>query len=273
MLRINSKFRRVGHPIMPSAATSFTKIFTRIVSVLCLFTVAVFMSACTGSAPTSGLSSAGGSPSTAEQTRLGDLQLVPSLPAPASENGGTQTIAPNDLLEIAVFQVDDLNRTVRVDDRGQISMPLIGQVSAAGQSSQQLEQTLQARYGQNYLQNPVVTVFVKESSAQSVTMDGQFIKPGIYPVASQSTLSRSIALAGGLTKVADENKIFVFRKMGAQTFVSSFSVAAIRSGKAQDIRIYGGDVVVSFESSGKVAMQNLREALGLAVSARGLAGI
>jgi polysaccharide biosynthesis/export protein len=231
------------------------------------------VSACTGSAPTSGLSSAANGQSVAEQTRLGNLQLVPNLPVPADADGGTQKIAPNDLLEIAVFQVADLNRTVRVDDRGQISMPLIGQVTAAGQSAQQLEQSLQANYGKNYLQNPVVTVFVKESSAQSVTMDGQFIKPGIYPVASQSTLARSIALAGGLTKVADENKIYVFRKMGEQTFVASYSAAAIRSGKAQDIRIFGGDVVVSFESSGKVAMQNLRDALGIAVSTRGLIGL
>ena len=251
---------------------TFLAIFRTILSALVILASGVLVASCTGSAPTSGLSSAANAPTGPEQTRLGDLQLVASLPAP-SDAGGTQKIAPNDLLEISVFQVDDLNRTVRVDDRGQISMPLIGQVSAAGQSSQQLEQSIQAKYGQNYLQNPVVTVFVKESSAQSVTMDGQFAKPGIYPVASQSTLMRSVALAGGLTQTADENKIYVFRKSGDQTYVSSFSAASIRGGKTPDPRVYGGDVVVSFVSSGKVAMQNLREALGIAVSARGLAGI
>jgi polysaccharide biosynthesis/export protein len=242
-----------------------------VIAVLMAFAFALATTACTGSAPTSSLSSSARGPATPEQTRIGNLQLVSSLPVPAGADGGTQKIAPNDLLDIAVFQVADLNRTVRVDDRGQISMPLIGQVSASGQSAQQLEQTLQARYGQNYLQNPVVTVFVKESSAQSVTMDGQFIKPGIYPVASQSTLMRSVALAGGLSQTADENKLYVFRKIGNQTLVSSYSAAAIRGGKMPDPRIYGGDVVVSFVSNRKVAMQNLREALGLAVSARGLA--
>ena len=245
----------------------------RLFAAILLIAAGLIATGCTGSSPTSGLSSAASAPSSPEETRLGDLQLVSALPAPSGADGGIQKIAPNDLLEIAVFQVDDLNRTVRVDDRGQISMPLIGQVNAAGQSSLQLEQTIQARYAQNYLQNPVVTVFVKESSSQSVTMDGQFAKPGIYPVAAQSTLMRSIALAGGLTPTADENKIYVFRKSGDQTYVTSFSAAAIRGGKMQDPRIYGGDVVVSFLSSGKVAMQNLREALGIAVSTRGLIGL
>ena len=246
----------------------------KIAAFLIVMVFGTMLAACTGSAPTSGLSStadlAGAGP---EQTQLGDLRLVTQLPAPAGAETGTQSIAPNDLLEIKVFQVTDLDRTVRVDDRGQISMPLIGQVNAVGQTSLQLEKSIQSRYAQNYLQNPVVTVFVKESSAQSVTMDGQFMKPGIYPVAAQSTLMRSIALAGGLTTTADENKLYVFRKSGGQTLVASYSAAAIRGGQAPDPRVYGGDVVVSFLSSGKVAMQNLREALGLAVSVRGVAGL
>ena len=123
----------------------------RLVFAILLTFTGLMATGCTGSAPTSGLASAANAPSAPEQTRLGDLQLVSALPAPAGADGGIQKIAPNDLLEIAVFQVDDLNRTVRVDDRGQISMPLIGQVSAAGQTSLQLEQTIQSRYAQNYL--------------------------------------------------------------------------------------------------------------------------
>ncbi len=126
---------------------------------------------------------------------------------------------------------------------------------------------MEKKYNAKYLQSPDITIYMKESAGQRVTMDGEFSKPGIYPTASNSTLLQAVALAGGLTKIADEKKIFVFRQYGAQKLVANYSIKDIRAGENRDPRLFGGDVVVAFTSRSKVAAQNLREALGVATSA------
>lgn len=204
----------------------------------------------------------------------GDLRVVEVLPPPLNtHDGADQPLAASDVLEVDVFQVDDLDRTVQVDSSGQISLPLIGSVQAAGKTVRALEQEIESAYGGNYLQSPEVTVFVKESFGQRVTVDGEVAKAGIYPVTGRSTLLEIIAVAGGVREIADPTKIYVFRDHGGQRLVANFNVEQIRSGKSSDPRIYGGDVVVVFTSQSRVAMRNLREALGLASSAAGLAVI
>ena len=202
----------------------------------------------------------------------GDLQVVQFLPPPASAGSGNDAlISADDVLDIDVFQVDDLDRTVRVESNCTISLPLVGEVKAAGLTLSQLERSLKARYGQNYLPSPEISVFMKESAGQKVTMEGQFLKPGIYPTNSRSSLLQTVSQAGGLTQLADEDKIFVYRTYPEGKKVANYSIANIRKGAVRDPRIYGSDVVVAFTSGAKVARQNLKEALGLAVSATRIA--
>jgi polysaccharide export outer membrane protein len=194
-----------------------------------------------------------------------DLQLVPNLPPPVNTNNGEDVpIAPGDKLEIDVFQVADLDRTVQVDNKGRIFLPLIGEVQAAGKSVLTLQNDITQRYSAKYLQNPQVSVLVKESAGQQVTLDGAVKKPGIYPVSSNSTLLQVVAEAGGLDDIADESKVYVFRKVGARKLVANYNVKEIRSGNRQDPHIYGGDIVVSFKSGTKVALQNIGNVLGVA---------
>lgn len=199
----------------------------------------------------------------------GDLRIVSELPPPstASSSQSAQRIAENDVLEIDVFQVDELDRTVRVEPNGKVTMPLIGSVKAAGLTIAEFENKLKAAYGADYLQSPEITVFMKESFGQRVTMDGEFKEPGIYPVTSQTTLLQMVARASGMTELADEKKIFIYRQYDDGKKVANYSVSDIRSGKTGDPRIYGGDVVVAFTSDAKVAARNLRDALGIASSA------
>jgi polysaccharide export outer membrane protein len=140
---------------------------------------------------------------------------------------------------------------------------LIGQVQAAGKSILALQDEITQRYGAKYLQNPQISVLMKESAGQQVTVDGSVKKPGVYPVAGNSTLLQVIAEAGGLDDIADESKVYVFRKVGVRKLVANYNVKEIRSGKRQDPRIYGGDIVVSFKSGSKVALQNLGSVLGV----------
>ncbi|ESX65409.1 GumB protein [Mesorhizobium sp. LSHC420B00] len=182
-------------------------------------------------------------------------------------------MSPNDVLEVNVFQVDNLNRTVQVDAGGQISLPLIGTVIAAGKTVRQLEQEIETAYGSNYLQSPDVTVFVKESIGQRVTVDGEVNKAGIYPVSSNSSLLDAIALAGNFSPIGDAKKVFIYRNIGTNTLVANYNVEAIRAGKVRNPRIYGGDKIVVFASSSKIAVNNLKDALGIASSAARIAVI
>lgn len=201
----------------------------------------------------------------------GNLKVVEQLPPPPNTNSGAdELIAESDLLEVDVFQVDDLDRTVRVDSNGRISLPLVGAVPVAGKTIPAAEAELERIYGDKYLQSPEITIFMQESAGQRVTMDGEFRKPGIYPITSNTSLVQSFALAGGLSDIADESKVYVFRKYGNQTLVANYSIKAIRAGKQPDPQVYGGDVIVSFTSATRVAAKNLREALGIATSATSL---
>ena len=201
-------------------------------------------------------------------TKSGNLRVVESLKPPKYiESGESQLIFKNDLLTVDVFQVDELDRTVRVNSRGTISMPLIGTVRAAQRSVPDLEQDLKRKYGAKYLRSPEISVFVKESSGQKVVLDGAFKRPGSFATTSQTTLLRVVAEAGGLLDIADEKKLFIYRNTGPEIQVAQYSVAAIRKGNKSDPRLYAGDVVVAFQSSSKVAFKNIKEALGVAGSA------
>jgi polysaccharide export outer membrane protein len=251
-------------------------LFLRICTLASAAALPLLAAACAGTDATAPLTSAANSPSNTSSyaseapvgTRDGDLEVVATLPAPAATNNGRdELIAENDLLEVDVFQVDELDRTVRVDSNGRVSLALIGTLDAKGKTIPQLESEIEAKYASNYLQNPEVSLFMKESAGQRVTVDGSVNKPGIYQVSSTTTLLQIIAEAGGFREIADEKKVYVFRQYEGRKLVANYSVADIRTGKKPDPRIFGGDVIVSFDSSAKIAARNLREALGLASGA------
>ena len=103
-------------------------------------------------------------------------------------------IGPSDLLTVTVFQVEDLTRDVRVNNAGQVSLPLIGAVDAAGRTVNELETLIASRYGARYLQNPQVSVFVKEFSSQRVTVGGSGL-PSIARSTAPARTRRSAASA------------------------------------------------------------------------------
>lgn len=234
----------------------------------------VFAQAC--SSTSSGASSSGGAVDALQLSSTGGgdatLKVVSRLPAPRSTgDGDDQPLSPGDILELDFFQVDNLDRTVQIDANGRVSLALIGTVQASGKSVRQFEQDIERAYGASYLQNPDITVFVKESAGQRVTIDGEVTKAGIVPVSSTATLLDVIAQAGGFRPLADDTKVYVYRDIDRQKLVANYDVKAIRQGKASNPRIYGGDVIVVFPSSSKIALQNLKEALGVATSASRLA--
>jgi polysaccharide export outer membrane protein len=184
----------------------------------------------------------------AELARIADRYSATS----ARGNAGYK-IGPQDVLDITVFKVADLSRSVQVADNGSINFPLIGEVVAAGKTSREIEQDLASRLGARYLQSPQVSVFVKEYNSQRATVEGAVKKPGVFPIRGRMTLLQMIAQAEGLDKETASSTVVVFRQTETGRAVARFDVDDIRAGRAEDPVIQKGDTIVVDSSSGKVA--------------------
>ena len=94
------------------------------------------------------------------------LQAADKLTSAATPGSGGYQIGPLDVLDVSVFKVPDLTKTVQVGEDGQINYPLVGDIKAAGKTSHQLEHELAQRLGGAYIRSPQVTVFVREYNRQ-----------------------------------------------------------------------------------------------------------
>lgn len=171
-------------------------------------------------------------------------------------------IGPSDLLEISVFQVPDLSRTVRVNARGGLTLPLIGQIQAGGLTGQQLETLIAQKLQETYLQDPQVSVFIKEFISQRVTVSGNVIKSGVFPISGKTTLMQALAMAGGLDKLADSSNIKVFRdRQNGVREVLDFDLDPILKGEMEDPLLHTSDVIVVGKSSGRAALKGFTETI------------
>lgn len=170
-----------------------------------------------------------------------------SLPTGTS---GSDRIAPQDLLEIDVFKVPDLSKEVRVDDNGNITLALIGTVRAQGLSASQLEKQIATRLEKDYMHNPQVNVIVRESTASRVTVSGAVNRPGVYPLAGDTTVTQAIALAEGVSRLATKDKVTVFRNGKPYTV----PLADVALGKVPDPMVMAGDRIEVHTSSTKEAI-------------------
>lgn len=163
----------------------------------------------------------------------------------APVSSGDYRIGATDKLSVTVFQVPDLSfPELVVDASGNIQMPMIGSVVAAGRTPNELSTDIAGRLGQRYLRNPQVTVTVKEAASQKVTVDGAVKRPGVYEMRGRTTLLQAVAMAEGPAPTADVESVAIFRTVEGQRMVAVFDLAAIRNGAAEDPVILGDDVVV-----------------------------
>ncbi len=184
------------------------------------------------------------------------LQSIDKLAAARTASNAAYKIGPQDLLIINVFSVPSLSREMQVSGSGTINMPLIGEVYAAGKTAQQLERELTARLGSKYLQNPQVSLNIKEYNSQRFTVEGAVKKPGVFPIKQNNTLLQCISAAEGLDKDVASSVVGVFRRENGQRTGAKFDLEAIRSGKSDDPLIKDGDVIVVATSDGKTVFSN-----------------
>ena len=141
----------------------------------------------------------------------------------------------------------DLSKTVQVRPDGRISLPLIGDVAAVSRTSAQLTEEISTRL-KSYMENPTVSIVVKEVNSYAIFVLGEVVKPGRYPLKSKTTLLQAVTLASGFTPVASRNKIVIFRfaKDGdpLMKIKASYDDIVLRDGINQNIELKPGDTIV-----------------------------
>lgn len=167
-------------------------------------------------------------------------------------------IGPEDLLEISVFEVEKLNKTVRVSSQGNISLPLLGVLRVKGLTANQLERELTELLGEKYLRDPQVSVFIKEYRSQRISVLGAVKEPKVFEVTGQRTILDMLAMAGGLNDDAG-NTLFLIRPPrlkgeaskepqqseagGPTTFVINLEELLVKGDLTLNLPLIHGDVI------------------------------
>ena len=153
-------------------------------------------------------------------------------------------INPQDVLEISVYEEDDLSLTVRVNHAAKISYPLIGELDVSGLSVRALEEKIEELLEKDYLVNPQVSIFIKEFS--SIYIYGEVKNPGSYPLKGKLTVVEAISLAGGFTTVASRGRVRILRYTEGKEKSIRVNVSRIikKNRKKDDVELMPRDVVV-----------------------------
>ena len=170
-------------------------------------------------------------------------KVVQTYTAMGDPKSNSYKIGPLDVLDITVFKVPDLSKTIQVSEAGTINFPLVGEIEAGGKTAREVEQVLTKGLGTKYLQNPQISVFVKEHNSQRITVEGAVKKPGVVPMAGGVSLLQAIAQSGGLDDVAASTAV-VFRMTNGKRLAAKYDIADIRAGRAEDPQLQSGDVVI-----------------------------
>jgi polysaccharide export outer membrane protein len=198
------------------------------------------------------LSACGGKEPLQSTERLTVVPDSATLPAPVRTDltaaDRPSLIGPLDTIQIDVFNVPDLSREMQVDASGRISMPLVGTIEASGRTAGELADAIKAALRGRYVRNPEVTVNIKSSVSQVVTIDGQVTEPGLYPVTNQMTLLRAIASAKGLSEFASQDDVVILRIVDGRRMAGLYNIDAIRRGAYDDPAIYANDMIIVGDS-------------------------
>ena len=146
---------------------------------------------------------------TAEDWNRRLTALLNSNPNALSASANEYRIGPEDVVSINVFEAQELNREVRVSASGEISLPLLGSVRAAGMTPRELEFVLQELLHRTYMKDPHVSVFVREVQSHPVSVMGAVRRPGVFQIRGSKTLLEVLSLAEGLADDAGETVLIM----------------------------------------------------------------
>lgn len=207
-------------------------------------------------------------------TGLGNIPAgVTSLPATTDRAEFRPPLADYHLglldeMSVNIFGEPDLsaNRVV-VDLAGKITLPMVGQIDAAGRTTNEIGAEIAARLNDGFLRDARVAISLTKATSYAFTVEGEVKKPGSYPIPGTVSLLQAVAISEGVTETANLSQVIIFRTVGGQRYAGRFSIKDIRAAKADDPMLQSGDVVVVGYSS---AQQIYRDVLSVLP---GLAGV
>ncbi len=177
----------------------------------------------------------------------------PTTPVNSSGNGSAAkphddsfVIGNDDVLAINVWKEPDISRSIPVRSDGKISLPLVGEVQAAGRTPLKLEQDIADKL-KNYIAEPQVTVIVQQINSQRFNILGMINKPGSYALSNSATVLDAIALAGGFRDFAKQKAIYILRQNpnGSQTRIPfNYKEVVKGTNPAQNIQLQPRDTIV-----------------------------
>jgi polysaccharide biosynthesis/export protein len=166
--------------------------------------------------------------------------------APAKAHDDRYVIGESDVLSINVWKEQELTRSIPVRSDGKISLPLAGELQAAGRTPLQLEADITNRL-RNYITTPEVTVMVEQINSQKFNVMGQVARPGSYSLTAAATVFDAIAAAGGFRDFAKQKGIYVLRQTsGGSETRYNFNYKEFIKGKnpGQNIKLEPHDIIV-----------------------------
>lgn len=154
-------------------------------------------------------------------------------------------IGNDDVLAINVWKEPDISRSIPVRSDGKISLPLVGEVQAAGLTPLKLEKDIAEKL-KSFISEPEVTVMVQQVNSQKFNILGQVNKPGTYVIANSPTVLDALALAGGFRDFAKRKSIYVLRHGASGEVRLPFNYKDVSEGKnmAQNVKLQPGDTII-----------------------------
>lgn len=157
-----------------------------------------------------------------------------------------EIIEAGNLLEVSVKQDSKINKTIRVDNAGNIQLYLLGTVKAAGLSLQDLEKVIAQRLEQDYINKPQVTLKLLEYKALTFSISGAVGRSGQYKMFSGMTVLDAISIAGNFVAQSDPSNVIIIRinkQTGGSEHIKT-NIEQILSGKQQDLSLVSGDQII-----------------------------
>jgi polysaccharide export outer membrane protein len=165
----------------------------------------------------------------------------PNLPAPTPST----VVGPGDVFEVSVLGEKDLPKEFRIQPDGSVDFPYIDRIQVAGLEPQQIEELIKTQLvSKKILQNPQVTLVVKQYNSKKISVIGAVNKPGSIPWTDGIKIVEAISLSGGFTSIGDSNHVVLTRHVsGGKTVTAIVSVDDITDGKQADVPLQAGDTI------------------------------
>lgn len=171
-------------------------------------------------------------------------------------------LRPSDKISVNVFQEPDLTMdAVQIGVEGNVSLPLLGSIKAAGMTAEQFEKDVTQRLADVGLRTPMVSVNIAEYASHLVTVEGAVGQAGVFPFQPGARLSSAIAMARGPSRTANTQQVAIFREAGDGVMVAKFDYQQVSQGRMLDPVLAPGDRVVVGTDGLSVFWQDFLRAL------------